>query len=84
MKGYLLGREDVEMLRLWLGSDAFEKRFCTGVHVNVALDVLWCFFIDKVCVVICVAFNIAEYEGDVVVVEEAIHFHFQVYIAFRQ
>ena len=84
MKGYLLGREDQETLWLWLDPDAFEKRFCSGVHIDVALDVLWFLFVYKVCVVVCMAFNVTEYEGDLVVVEEAVHFHFQVNVTFRQ
>ena len=72
-----------EHLQVGSGFNGFKEGFGEGIHVNITLDLLGGFLINKVTRVISMAFYIIEDKRDGVDCLYPIHFHFQVNIPFR-
>ena len=79
---YFLGWEHMDLFWLGLRFDEFKKIFHLGVHINVALDLLWDIFVHKFIGVVCVSFYFTELEYNRAGLEDLVYLHFQVHVPF--
>ena len=62
---------------LWIIFDGFEEGLCSGIHINVMLDVLWCILVYKVSRIVSIPLNFTKHKCNWACVEDMFHLHFR-------